>query len=177
MEEPVCSSPLSHAPLESLTVTEPSSVRISGWGPDTAGFQQPPDSASLAHSLRAVYTYSTPTISYLAASMFAKGFRSGSVVKNPPANAGDAGDTGSVPGLGRSSGGGSGNPLQYSCLENPLDRGAWRVIVQGIVKSQIWPTNRAHTRIQAPWRPGSHLTCWPFYAHYSHCALNLAGSQ
>ena len=40
------------------------------WGPDTAGFQQLPDSASLAHSLRAVYTYSTPTISYLAPSMF-----------------------------------------------------------------------------------------------------------
>ena len=46
------------------------------------------------------------------------------VVKNPPASAGDARDVGSDPGLGRSSGGGNGNPLQYSCLENPVDRGA-----------------------------------------------------
>ena len=46
------------------------------------------------------------------------------MVKNPPASAGDAGDTGSIPGSGRSPGGGNGNPLQYSCLENPLDRGA-----------------------------------------------------
>ena len=45
------------------------------------------------------------------------------VVKNPPANAGDIRDVGSVPGLGRSPGGGHGNPLQYSCLENPKDRG------------------------------------------------------
>ena len=46
------------------------------------------------------------------------------VVKNPPANARDVRDKGSIPGLGRSSGGGNGNPLQYSCLENPMDRGA-----------------------------------------------------
>ena len=49
------------------------------------------------------------------------------VVKNLPANAGDTIDTGSTPGLGRSPGGGHGNPLQYSFLENPMDRGAWRV--------------------------------------------------
>ena len=46
------------------------------------------------------------------------------VVKNPPAIAGDIRDTGSIPGLGRSAGGGHDNPLQYSCLENPMDRGA-----------------------------------------------------
>ena len=46
------------------------------------------------------------------------------MVKNPFANAGHAGDVGSIPGLGRSSGGGHGNPLQYSCLKNPTDRGA-----------------------------------------------------
>ena len=46
------------------------------------------------------------------------------VVKNPPANAGDIRDVGSIPGSGRSPGGGLGNPLQYSCLENPMDRGA-----------------------------------------------------
>ena len=47
------------------------------------------------------------------------------VVKNPPASAGDVRDMGSIPGLGRSRGGGHGNPLQYSCLENPMDGGAW----------------------------------------------------
>ena len=47
------------------------------------------------------------------------------MVKNPPAN---AGDSGSIPGLGRSPGGGNGNPLQYSCLEDPMDRGAWQAI-------------------------------------------------
>ena len=46
------------------------------------------------------------------------------MVKNPPANAGDVRDVGSIPGSGRSPGGGHGNPLQYSCLENPMDRGA-----------------------------------------------------
>ena len=51
------------------------------------------------------------------------GFPYGSAVKNPPAN---AGDVGSIPGWGRSPGGGNGNPLQYSCLGNPMDRGAWR---------------------------------------------------
>ena len=51
-------------------------------------------------------------------------FRGALVVKNPPASAGDAGDTGSIPGLGRSPGVGSGNPLQYSCLENSMERGA-----------------------------------------------------
>jgi len=49
------------------------------------------------------------------------------VVKNPPANAGDIRDADSIPGLGRSAGGGFGNPLQYSCLENHMDRGAWQV--------------------------------------------------
>ena len=60
----------------------------------------------------------------------------GSVVKNPPANAGDIRDTGSIPGSGRSSGGGHGNPLQYSCLENPMDRRAWQATVHRITKSQ-----------------------------------------
>ena len=60
----------------------------------------------------------------------------GSVVKNPPANAGDAGDMGLIPGLGRSPGEGNGNPLQYSCWENPMDRKAWLAIVHGVAKSQ-----------------------------------------
>ena len=55
------------------------------------------------------------------------------VVKNPP-NAGDIGNAGSIPGLGRSPGGGHGNPLQYSCLENAMDRGAWWAAVPGVSK-------------------------------------------
>ena len=56
------------------------------------------------------------------------------MVKNLPANAGDARDKGSIPGLGRSSGVGNGNPFQYSCLEKSLDRGAWWAIVHGIAE-------------------------------------------
>ena len=61
------------------------------------------------------------------------GFPSGLVVKNPPAN---AGDMSLIPGLGTALGVGSGNPLQYSCLENSMDRGDWQVIVHGVTKSQ-----------------------------------------
>ena len=53
-------------------------------------------------------------------------------VKNPPANAGDTGDTGSIPGLGRSTREGNSNPVQYSCLGNPMDRGAWWATVLGL---------------------------------------------
>ena len=58
------------------------------------------------------------------------------MVKNPPANIGDLRDTGSFPGSGRSPGGGLGNPLQYSCLENPMDRGAWQATVPWVAESQ-----------------------------------------
>ena len=54
------------------------------------------------------------------------------MVKNPPADAGDTGDTGLIPGLGRSLGVGTDNPLHYSCLENPMDREAWQATVHGI---------------------------------------------
>ena len=64
------------------------------------------------------------------------GFLAGSVVKNPPASAGDTRDVGSIPGSGRSSGGENGNPLQYSCLENPMDRGVWWITVHEVAKSQ-----------------------------------------
>ena len=60
------------------------------------------------------------------------GFPGGSVVKNPPAK---AGDMGLIPGLGRFPGEENGNPLQYSCLENPLDRGVWKAIVHEVSKS------------------------------------------
>ena len=58
------------------------------------------------------------------------------VVKNPPANAGDTKDMGLIPGLERSPGEGNGNPVQGSCLENPMDRGAWCATVHGVEKSQ-----------------------------------------
>ena len=56
------------------------------------------------------------------------------MVKNPPAKAGDAEHTGSIPGLGRSPGKGNGNPVQYTCLENSMDRGAWQATVPGVTK-------------------------------------------
>ena len=58
------------------------------------------------------------------------------VVKNPPANAGDVKDSDLISGWGKSPGGGNGNPLQYSCLENPMDRGAWQATVHGVANSQ-----------------------------------------
>ena len=63
------------------------------------------------------------------------------VVKDLPANAGDTRDMGSTPGLGRSLGGGHDNPLQYSCLENPMHRGAWWAIVHVIARSQTHLSN------------------------------------
>ena len=57
------------------------------------------------------------------------------MAKNIPANAGDARDAGSIPGSGGALGVGNGNPLQHSCLDNPVDRGAWRATVHGVEKS------------------------------------------
>ena len=62
------------------------------------------------------------------------GFPGGSVVKNPPAH---AGDTGLIPGSGRSHGGGNGNPLHYFCLENPTDKGAWQLQSMGLQESEM----------------------------------------
>ena len=65
------------------------------------------------------------------------------MVKNPPDNAGDVRDTGSIPGSGRPPRGGHGNPLQYSCLENPMDRGAWWATVHGVAQSWTRLSNLA----------------------------------
>ena len=73
------------------------------------------------------------------------GFPGNSVVKNPPAS---AGDTGLITGLGRSPGGGNGNPLQYFCLENPMDRGAWRATAHGVAKESD-TTEQLSTNIHA----------------------------
>ena len=73
------------------------------------------------------------------------GFPGGSVAKNVPASAGDAGDPGSIPGSGRSPGGVNGNPAQDSCLENPMDRGAWRATVHGVAQSRTRLSDLTHT--------------------------------
>ena len=72
-------------------------------------------------------------------------------------SAGNAGDPGSIPGSGRSPGAGNEYPLQYSCLENPMDRGAWQAIVHGVTKSQTQLNNNATFTfmVSKPW------ACWP----------------
>ena len=69
-------------------------------------------------------------------------FPSGTVVKNPLANAGDTRDLGLIPGLGRSLEGGNGNPLQHSCLEHSTDRGVWHATFHGVAKS--WTLQSTH---------------------------------
>ena len=64
------------------------------------------------------------------------GFPGGAVVKNLLCSAGEIEESSSIPGLGRSPAGGNDNPLQYSCLENPMDRGGWQATVCGVTKSQ-----------------------------------------
>ena len=71
------------------------------------------------------------------------GFPGSSVVKNPPAN---AGDLGLIPGSERSAGEGNGNPLQYSCLGNPMDRGDWRAIVHGVARVRHDIASKTTTR-------------------------------
>ena len=78
---------------------------------------------------------------------------SGAVVKNLPVNAGKEREEGSIPGLGRSPEAGNGDPLQYSCLRNPVDRGAWRAIVHGAAKGWAWLSNW-HTHTGALWQLG-----------------------
>ena len=75
---------------------------------------------------------------YLKSVSINRGFLGGSVVKKLPAN---SGDVGSIPELGRSPEGGNGNPLQYSCLENPTDRGAWWATVHRTAESQTRLSN------------------------------------
>ena len=74
------------------------------------------------------------------------------MVKNPPANAGDARDVTSILGSGRSPEGGNGNPLQYSCLENSMERAAWRATVHGVTKSRTWLSMHA-----------AHIGVWLLY--------------
>ena len=93
----------------------------------------------------------------------------GSLVKNLPTNARHAGDSSLIPGLGRSPGWGNGNPLQYSCLENPIDRGAWRATVHRVTRGQMTEATE-HTYTKNQWSNKSffllsqkslHVSCWP----------------
>ena len=78
------------------------------------------------------------------------GFPGGASGKNLPASAGDIRDVGLIPGLGRSPGGGNDNPFQYSCLETPMDRGAWWAIVHGVAKSRTRLSDFTFTFITSP---------------------------
>ena len=84
-----------------------------------------------SHLRRGMTVHFTPTTGQII------GFPGGTVVKNPPANAGDSRHKGSILGLGRSPGVGNGNLLQYSCLDKTMDRGAWWATVHEVTKSQI----------------------------------------
>ena len=85
-------------------------------------------------------------------------------VKIPPANTGDARDAGSIPGSWRSHGGGHGNPLQYSCLEDPMNRGACQATVHGVTKNQAWLNNWACKHFLSG-RVRAKDTAWKFIKH------------
>ena len=84
------------------------------------------------------------------------------VVKNSPASAGDIGDAGSIPGSRRSPGVGNGNPLQYSCLENPVDRAAWWATIHGVAKSQT-QLEQLSTFL--------HVDLWTGHKRRVHCSI------
>ena len=104
-------------------------------------------------------------------------FPGDSVVRNPPVNAGDAG---LIPESGRSPGGGYGNSLQYSCLENPMDRGAWWATVHGAAKSQTWLKQLSTHARPFPtvcsclsWRKLIHLTHVIYFLGSLFCSIDL----
>ena len=80
------------------------------------------------------YSYDNIILIYLHPDILTWASQVALVVKNPPANAGDIRDAGSIPGLGISPGEGNGNSLQYSCLEKPMDRGAWQAMVHRVTR-------------------------------------------
>ena len=94
------------------------------------------------------------------------GFSGGAVVKNLPAKAGEMGDVGLIPGLRKSPGGGNGNPFQYCCLGNPMDRGAWQATAQGVPKSHTWLSTH-------PWITNGLYSYQQGYYIYGFIALAL----
>ena len=101
-----------------------------------------------------------------------EGFLRGSVVKNLPANSGDIGDMCSIPGWGRSPGEGNGNPFQYSCLGNPMDRGAWWTTVHGVAKRHDWGTEHTFACMCTHARRHTHTHT---HTHTDACPLDYWG--
>ena len=109
----------------------------------------------------------------------------GAVVKNLPANAGDTRDVASIPGLGRSLREGNGNPLWYSCLENPMDRGAWWATVYEVAKSQTWLSDWHTHRQEEDGRPQVTVLTWflwkergkDWFTRASHSPAHLSKFQ
>ena len=87
--------------------------------------------------------------------MLLVGFPGGLVIKNQPAN---AGDVGSIPGLGKCPGEGNGNPFQYSCLKNSMDRGAWQTTVNGVTKSEPGGALWGHKKSDMTERLSTHIS-------------------
>ena len=100
------------------------------------------------------------------------GFPGGASAKESAYN---TGDLGSILGLGRSPGGGNGNPLQYSCLVNPMDRGAWQAIVHGVTKSWTWLSKSKHerARIRGPGRIDNYNFLLISYLSYQWASFSL----
>ena len=119
--------------------------------------------------------YTSRSLCIFVSICISTGFPGGSAGKEYTCSSGDTGDTGSIPGLRRSPGGGHGNPLQDSCLENPMDRGAWWATVYGVTKSWTWLSTHTHTSTPLSWLPlapkiKSHfLTLW---AQFPPCTLH-----
>ena len=103
---------------------------------------------------------------YFSILPYTMSFPGGSEVKVSACN---TGDLGSIPGSGRSPGGGSGNPLQYSCLETPMDRGTWQATVHGVAKSLTRPSTHTHTHT------GQSRGHRPFLTHPT--GLGVAGNE
>ena len=97
------------------------------------------------------------------------------MVKNPPTNAGDTRDKGSIPASERSPGEGHGNPLPYSCLENPMDRGAWRATGHRGAKSQTWLKWHVHTHYKI-WFVGKIDHVWKISSFIALVAFQVPGS-
>ena len=106
-----------------------------------------------------------------------RGFPCGSVVENLPANAGDTRDTALTPGLGRFPGERNAHPLQYSCLENPMDRGAWQAIVYRVAMSQTWLSNWAHTQTMIHNIQGTHSSQLTHWFVFIQLGLSLTTSE
>ena len=96
---------------------------------------------------RGSHISSPPQLWEMGITIFLLSFPGCTVIKKPPANAGGTRDVGSVPGSGRSSGEGNGNPLWYSCLGNSMDRGAWWATVSGVAKRQTQLSTHTHRHL------------------------------